>query len=369
MTALLARLGQRFWALVLVISLALAGISLVGHAGTPKVDTVPQPLTTAATIRASGALPLGLGLHVKNLYGMNLSDQSFLADGWFWLEWGDEVEAIRQRAKIEPLNLVEFVNSIESGQYLDLTPLTDGPVVNAGGMHGQAFKFSSKFYIDHVPQRQAPFDQLPLPIAFEVQPDDVFSVEKRLLLLYPLSEASSLGGDFSDISGFTLDSVDVRSFVHQYPTDLGSSGAYSYSRLVATFYYGVQVSTVFFKWLLPLLIVMTIVILAPSIEGALGDVRLAIPSTALLTLVFLHDGYKGSFPPVPYLTYLDEIYAYSYLVCLGLFLLFLVGTNAHAKASAESLRAVTQRVNRLDRICQLSAVIGFLVVVVLGWFV
>jgi hypothetical protein len=368
MTALLARFGQRFWALVLVISLALAGISLVGHAGTPKAATVPQTLTTAATIRASGALPLGLGLHVKNLYGMNLSDQSFLADGWFWLEWGDEVEAIRQREKIEPLDLVEFVNSIESGQYLDLMPLTEGPVLSAGGMHGQAFKFSSKFYIDEVPQRRAPFDQLPLPIVFEVQPD-VFSVEKRSLLLYPLSEASSLGGDFSDISGFTLDSEGIRSFVHRYPTDFGSSGAYSYSRLVATFSYGVQVSTVFFKWLLPLLIVMTIVILAPSIEGALGDVRLAIPSTALLTLVFLHDGYKGSFPPVPYLTYLDEIYAYSYLVCLGLFLLFLVGTNAHAKASAESLGAVTHRVNRLDRICQLSAVIGFLVVAVLGWFV
>jgi hypothetical protein len=368
MTALLTRLGQRFWALLLVIALVMAGLSTEVHAGTRKSATQPQPLTTADAIRASGALPLGLGLHVKNLYGLNLSDQSFLADGWFWLEWGDEVEAIREREKIAPLNLVEFVNAIESGQYLDLTPLTEAPLLKAGGMHGQAFKFSSKFYIDDVPQRQAPFDQLPLSISFEVQPE-VFPSEKRSLVLYPLSEASSLSGDFSDISGFTLDSVAVRSFAHRYLADFGASDSYSASRISATFYYSVQASTAFFKWLLPLLIVMIIVILAPSIEGALGDVRLAIPSTALLTLVFLHDGYKGGFPPVPYLTYLDEIYAYSYLVCLGLFFLFLVGTNAHAKASAESLGEVTRRVNRLDRICQLSAVIGFLVVVVLGWFV
>jgi hypothetical protein len=305
---------------------------------------------------------------VKNLYGLNLSDQSFLADGWFWLEWGEELEVLRQREGLEPVNLVEFVNAIESGQYLDLEPLTNAPVLKAGGVRGQVFKFSSKFYIDSVPQRQAPFDQLPLSIAFEVQPD-AFSAEKQSLVLYPLSEASSLVGDFTDINGFTLDSAGVRGFVHRYPADLGSGGGYSYSRLVATFNYNVQGTTAFFKWLLPLFIVMVIVILAPSIEGALGDVRLAIPSTALLTLVFLHDSYKGGFPPVPYLTYLDEIYAYSYLVCLGLFLLFLVGTNAHARASEESLAEVARRVNRLDRICQVSAVIGFLVVAVLGWYV
>jgi putative copper export protein len=55
MTPLITRLGQRFWALLLVITLALAGISLVGHAGMPKPATLPQPITTAAAIRASGA--------------------------------------------------------------------------------------------------------------------------------------------------------------------------------------------------------------------------------------------------------------------------------------------------------------------------
>ena len=52
-----------------------------------------------------------------------------------------------------------------------------------------------------------------------------------------------------------------------------------------------------------------------------------------------------------------------------LFVGFLVGTNAHARASAGSMELVTRRVNRLDGIDQVSAVIGSLVLVVLGWFV
>ena len=38
---------------------------------------------------------------------------------------------------------------------------------------------------------------------------------------------------------------------------------------------------------------MSIVLLAPSLESSLGDMRLAITSTALLTLVFLQPTYKS----------------------------------------------------------------------------
>jgi hypothetical protein len=368
MTALLTRLGRRFWTLLLVITLAMAGFSTVVHAGTRKAATLPQPLTTPAAIRASGALPLGLGLHVKNLYGLNLSDQSFLADGWFWLEWGEEVEEIRKREQLEPQDFVEFENAIESGQYLDIVPDGGVATMRADGIYLQVFKFSSKFYIHDIPQRRAPFDKLPIQIRFEVAPD-AGGFAGRSLVLYSLGDTRSLIGDSSDISGFDLDAVGVRAFTHIYPTDFGREGGDAYSGLLVTYQYSVEGWTAFFKWLLPLAIVMSIVMMAPSLEGALGDVRLAIPSGALLTLVFLHEGYKSQFPPVPYLTYLDEIYSYSYVICLALFVLFLVGTNAHARASDESRELVAKRVNRLDSIYQVSAVIGFLVVAVLGWFV
>ena len=141
-----------------------------------------------------------------------------------------------------------------------------------------------------------------------------------------------------------------------------------FSRLTATFTYTPNLLTVFLKWLLPIIVVMGIVILAPSINGALGDVRLAIPSAALLTLVVLQDAYKTNFPPAPYLTYLDELYTYSYLVCIVIFILFLIGTNAHSSASESDRDLITERVNRLDLIVQCATVAGFLLVAIVGWY-
>lgn len=57
--------------------------------------------------------------------------------------------------------------------------------------------------------------------------------------------------------------------------------------------------------------------------------RLAIPSTALLTQVFLQQTRKAELPSTPYLTFLDELYACSYLLAVGLFILFLWGLQPH----------------------------------------
>jgi hypothetical protein len=50
---------------------------------------------------------------------------------------------------------------------------------------------------------------------------------------------------------------------------------------------------------------MGIVRLAPSLEGQLGDTRLSIPSTGMLTLIFMQQTYKASLPPLDYLNFLD----------------------------------------------------------------
>ncbi len=85
---------------------------------------------------------------------------------------------------------------------------------------------------------------------------------------------------------------------------------------------------------------MIVVLLAPGLEGSLGDLRLAIPSTALLTLVFLQQSYRAELPSTPYPTFLDQLYAYSYLVALGLFLLFVWSSNLFEAAPEPERKAV-----------------------------
>ena len=306
-----------------------------------------------------------VGLHIRNIYSLSLLDQSFLAEGWYWLEWGDDVQAILDRRKLPPESIVELANEIELGQYSsqEVMPTTQG--LSRPGNHGLTVRFSGKFYVNDVPQRFAPFDPQLLAIALEIKTEGLAYGADRLRF-EPLHPADQIAGEEVELSGYELDGVSWQRTQIIYPFE--SSREMRYSRLSAIFKYGKHEWSVFMKWVFPLLVVMTIVIVSPSIEGALGDIRIAIPPAALLTLVVMQDTYKNSFPPAPFLTYLDELYVYSYIVCLAIFLLFLVGTNLVARADDQQRELVAQRVNRIDAVVQASLVAGFALVAIVGWF-
>ncbi len=313
----------------------------------------------------SGGYVVGVGLHVRNMYDLSLVDQSFLAEGWYWYEWGQDVQSLLERMKIDPDDLLELSNEIELGQYSSQQVSPTAETLARSGRFGRAIRFSGKFYLDDVPQRYAPFDAQNLTIGLEVKPE-ALALEPNRIRLEPLHKPSSLVGESADITGYELQSVGWKRSLVVYPDEFISG--MKFSRLSAIFRYGKNYWSVFLKWIFPVLVVMAIVIVSPSIEGVLGDLRLAIPPSALLTLVVMQDSYKNSFPPSPYLTYLDELYVYSYIVCLAIFLLFLAGTNLIARAPEDRRERVVERVNRIDLVVQLSMVFGFIFVGVVGWF-
>jgi len=355
--------------------LSLAAVLL--HATGPLPSQAITPAGSTTVQLAPDAKPEGLevtvGIQVKNIYDLSLATQSFLAEGWYWLNWGDDVQALLERLKIEPSQMVEFANEIEPVGFSMSEVLPERVQIRPDATHSVYVKFSGKFYINNVAQRLAPFDQQHLEIALEVKTSGLSEGPNRIALIPLPVEQLPIAGEFTSVSGFNLTNTAwTRQQVRYYEPLATQRGeerpSVDYSRATAVFTYGPDSVTVFLKWLLPLIAVMGIVILAPSINGALGDVRLAIPSAALLTLVVLQDGYKANFPPAPYLTYLDELYTYSYIVCFAIFLLFLVGTNAHSRSSESDREAVTQKVDRLDLIVQVSTMTGFLIVASVGWF-
>ena len=123
----------------------------------------------------------------------------------------------------------------------------------------------------------------------------------------------------------------------------------------------------FVNWVLPLIIVMSVVLLSPAVAGSLGDVRLAIPSTALLTLIFLQQAYHDDLPSLPYLTFLDQLFACSYLIAMGLFALFTWGTNVYTKAAEDEKEAAMARIDRVDFVFQCVSIAGFSVVAIMTW--
>jgi len=85
--------------------------------------------------------------------------------------------------------------------------------------------------------------------------------------------------------------------------------------------------------------------------------------------VVMQQTYQAELPPLPYLTFLDKIYLYCYLVTIALFILFVWGSNAYTAADAASLERVKRRVARADLGFQVIAVAGLVVVALLAWHV
>lgn len=113
---------------------------------------------------------------------------------------------------------------------------------------------------------------------------------------------------------------------------------------------------------------MGIVLLAPSLEGELGDIRLAIPSTGLLTLIFLQQTYQAEIPRLDYLTFLDWLYACGYVIAIGTFVLFMWGTNFYQKALDSDKEKALKLINRGDLVFQVAAVLGTIVTGLAAWF-
>ena len=316
------------------------------------------------------AKPLGqairVGLRIKNIYDLKLSSQSFMADGWYQLSWGDEVQTILDKFQIEPSRIVEFTNEIDLGNSFSQTLVDPFPVA-PGLTHSYYVKFSKKFFIDKISQKYAPFDRQELPINIEIMPSPLSGSQSTSLieLLPPPIKQFPIAGEFASMIGFRLTGT---SWTRQIVYYGGVRNKSPYSRATAIFTFSPQLLTVFLKWILPMIIVMTIVVLVPSIDAILSDSRMAIAPAALLTLVILHDNYRSGFPPSPYLSFLDKIYAYNYLVCLAIFLVTLAGSNTLCRLKGKDKDTWVVYANNWDRGVQISIIMGYLIVSVISWY-
>ena len=110
------------------------------------------------------------GMHIENIYQLNLKDKTFWAEGWYWIKWRPEIQKIIEAEKI-PLNqVVEFTNQIEATNMV-LEPDTTDPVKLEDGRLYQLFRFSGHFYVNDLNLAGFPFYDMNLPITMETRPD------------------------------------------------------------------------------------------------------------------------------------------------------------------------------------------------------
>jgi len=306
------------------------------------------------------------GIFVDKVYELSLVSRTFSADGYLWLEWPATVQDLMEEQEIAPLDLVRLLNRIEIWDSTFET-VTEKPRELSAGRFYQRYRFSSRFYDDEIEFHRDPFDEVNLPIILEIAQPSMSHKYAEVVLL-PHHQANGFMGRAGSLSGYELAESTFKPFLHEYPSRFGSWYTPIYSQLRLEMVYEADYWSAFVNWIFPLLIIMSVVLLSPSVAGALGDVRIAIPSTALLTLIFLQQSYHDELPPLPYLTFFDQLFAVSYAIALGLFGLFTWGTNLYSKVPAEDRAAASRRIDRADLVFQLFALFLFIAVAVAAWF-
>ena len=325
-----------------------------------------EPANTAELLSTPNAIPVKVGAYIENYHDLSLQDRRFVAEGYYWFEWPQAVEDELEAKDIPPLQLFEITNQVDEWDS-KIRSVAEKPTKLPNGNYYFQVRFSGKFYIPDLNLRRSPFESLSLPIIFETQ-DDALALQNSNVVLTKDNPRDSLVGSYAEIDGYKLVSTEMVPMVHSYGTSWGlDKGDLSYSAMevVANLKSSVVASALI--WVLPLLIVVGVVLLAPSLAGELGDLRLAIPSTGLLTLIFLQQAYRTAIPALDYLTFLDWLYACGYVISIATFLLFVWGTNIYQSAGEAHQEKAIERINRIDTMFQFGALGGILLAAALAW--
>jgi hypothetical protein len=334
---------------------------VISPEGLPESFTPQVPISDVADDQHV----LFVGMHVDKVYELSLQSRTFSADGYIWVEWSGATQQFLEIEELQPTELVRLVNQIESWDST-FEPEGTEPVMLSAGRRYQRFRFSSRFYDDEINFERDPFDVLILPIVVEVGPD-AMSDKYEQALLYPHHEQNGFLGLSGTLSGYRLEGASLEPLLHTYPSRFGSWYQPTKSLVRLEIHYRSDYWSAFVRWVLPLLVIMSVVIMTPTVAGSLADIRLAVPTTALLTLVFIHQAYRDDLPSLPYLTLLDNLFTWSYLICVGLFALFAWGTNVYARAPADQKAETAIRIDKVDLIFQCSALALLLVGTAIVW--
>jgi hypothetical protein len=333
---------------------------------------VTQPLEKVFTHeQQTRALSITTGVHLENVYNLRLPDESFNADGWYWITWPQGVQDLMDAHQTDPKEMVELVNNT-LGWDLMIQPDLPEPELRPNGMRYQLYRFSGSFYSDDINLRKYPFSLLSVPIILEARPPSFALDGPTPVALQLDKDINGLVGGFTNIGAFKSVGVSWQQKAHLYSTKFGTQNRSRFSQAELRIFYKTPARSAFAQWILPLLILMLVVFLAPSLEASLGDLRFAIPSTVLLTLVVMQQTYQSELKPLPYLTFLDRIYLCAYLITIALFGLFVWATNLYAQAgrlgtSEADALGLQRRVKRADRAFQLLGAIGFVIGGIIAW--
>ena len=268
------------------------------------------------------ALKVGVGVYSTSNYELDLTVPSYSGSGYVWMHWKEPMQKYLDSHGGDISRLFIILNTLLSDKDSALRPVTPAPVKLDDGSYYQLFTYVGRYYVDMASFRNYPFMTISLPLAIEANEVDG-GLSYSDLRLIPEIQSSGMGL-YARIIGWLNSGWSIAEYRHHYATNFGLGGEEKdYSQILFEISYGTSSWSSFWRLLLPLLVLMTMVLLVFKVSPKEQDARASIPVTVLLTLVFLQQAYRDQIPNLPFLTFLDQVYVVAYVVTLLAFILVL----------------------------------------------
>jgi hypothetical protein len=339
---------------------------------TGKLDPSPYhekgtltPITSETTFPAQ-SIPITCGVEVQKIYDFSVQTETFSADGWVWLIWSPAFQELLTSQGIPVEKILTTINTTQ-GTSLSLTP--DNSRKLPDGRFYQIFRFSGKFFASGLDFRHFPFETLKVPLIFGLD-NAALNVARAHLVA---DTAQSGLGEYTDIPGYVNTGWDLRGMMYQFSAGFGFPVDHPetetrFSRVQMDVVYHTSATSAILQLVMPLFVVMTILLLAPNLTGSLWNVRMAIPPSLLLALIFQAQAYRTKIPQLSYLTFMDQMYSVCFAVALAVFGLFVWTSNQLDKATPDNRPNVVAQINRVDLRFQIGLACALVLLACLAWF-
>ena len=269
------------------------------------VQALPEKKNPAPPAAQSAASPevVEVGLWPTVIYNLDYDSDTYYVTSYVWFVW---------RGDIDPTETVEFTNNVESWG-LTKSKTYPKPIKLPDGRWYQGLRIEGRFF-NSFSLKRFPLEGHTLVIKIE---DNTYAADK---LVYRFDRRHSGLDSGLDITGWNIASWSGTEGNHHYASNLGDETVGSDTSDYSTIDFAIRISRPihFFIWkmLLPVLIILlacwTALLLNPSELAS----RAAMTGTALLTTVFMQQGYTSKLPELNYLVLLDKIYVVVYILIL-----------------------------------------------------
>ena len=306
---------------------------------------VDQEQLEAATHRVQ------VGVYVNTTSELDLSVPSYASSGYVWLHWDAPLQAYLEASDATIDQRFALINTLITDAPPQLQPVGQKAERLPDGSYYQLFTYRGRYYLDQASFRHFPFMNVSLPVAIEIDDVDGGLTYDRLRLEPDIRNSGM--GLFARIIGWLNQGWSIAEYRHHYASNFGLGGLESdYSLILFEISFGTSAWASFWRLLLPLAVLMTMVLLVFKVRPDEQDARASIPVTVLLTLVFLQQTYREDLPVLPFLTFLDQVYVVAYVVTLVAFVLVIwIGrryADMEAIEDAAARDKMQQRLEDLD---------------------